>query len=479
MPMALFMSCHSSYVSPPYTGGRGKQKVKWSPPLNEIIISTAANGPVYELPLILCLTSIHWRERERKDQVIPTPQWDHQLHSCQWPCLWAATYLMSHLHTLEGEGNKKSSDPLPSMRSSSPQLPMALFMSCHSSYVSPPYTGGRGKEKIKWSPPLNEIISFTAANGPVYELPLILCLTSIHWRERERKDQVIPTPQWDHQLHSCQWPCLWAATHLMSHLHTLEGEGNKRSSDPSPQWDHHLHSCQWPCLWAATHLMSHLHTLEGEGNKRSSDPSPQWDHHLHSCQWPCLWAATHLMSHLHTLEGEGNKRSSDPLPSMRSSSSQLPMALFMSCHLSYVSPPYTGGRGKQKVKWSPPLNEIIIFTAANGPVYELPLILCLTSIHWRERETKGQVIPPLNEIIIFLLWDSTQVIMDYRCHISNQGCLSVERYLLTYQCRNTHCGDKMILWSSYLYNGISYTDKVTFLYWIRHLIDSTGYTEPM
>ena len=35
------------------------------------------------------------------------------------------------------------------------------------------------------------------------------------------------------------------------------------------------------------------------------------------------------------------------------------------------------------------------------------------------------------------------------------------------QYRKCHCGDKTILRSSYLHNGISYTGKMTCLYWIR------------
>ena len=38
------------------------------------------------------------------------------------------------------------------------------------------------------------------------------------------------------------------------------------------------------------------------------------------------------------------------------------------------------------------------------------------------------------------------------------------------QYRKSHCGDKTILRPSYLHNGISYTDKTTFLYWIRALM---------
>ena len=39
----------------------------------------------------------------------------------------------------------------------------------------------------------------------------------------------------------------------------------------------------------------------------------------------------------------------------------------------------------------------------------------------------------------------------------------------SYQYRKSHCGDKTILRPSYLHNGISYTDKMTSLYWIRTL----------
>ena len=35
----------------------------------------------------------------------------------------------------------------------------------------------------------------------------------------------------------------------------------------------------------------------------------------------------------------------------------------------------------------------------------------------------------------------------------------------SYQYRNSHCGDKTVVRSSYLHNGITYTGKMTFLYW--------------
>ena len=40
----------------------------------------------------------------------------------------------------------------------------------------------------------------------------------------------------------------------------------------------------------------------------------------------------------------------------------------------------------------------------------------------------------------------------------------------SYQYRKSHCGDKTILRPSYLHNGISYTGKMTSLYWIRTLV---------
>ena len=40
----------------------------------------------------------------------------------------------------------------------------------------------------------------------------------------------------------------------------------------------------------------------------------------------------------------------------------------------------------------------------------------------------------------------------------------------SYQCRKSHCGDKTVVRSSYLHNGISYTGKMSSLYWIRALV---------
>ena len=42
----------------------------------------------------------------------------------------------------------------------------------------------------------------------------------------------------------------------------------------------------------------------------------------------------------------------------------------------------------------------------------------------------------------------------------------------SYQYGKSHCGDKTVVRSSYLHNGISYAGKMSSLYWIRALVSS-------
>ena len=44
--------------------------------------------------------------------------------------------------------------------------------------------------------------------------------------------------------------------------------------------------------------------------------------------------------------------------------------------------------------------------------------------------------------------------------------------ILSFQYRKSHFGDKAILWPCYLHNGLSYTGKITSLYWIRALVNT-------
>ena len=45
--------------------------------------------------------------------------------------------------------------------------------------------------------------------------------------------------------------------------------------------------------------------------------------------------------------------------------------------------------------------------------------------------------------------------------------------ILSYQYKKSHCGDKTILRPSFLHSGISYTGKMTSLYWIGALVTYT------
>ena len=69
-------------------------------------------------------------------------------------------------------------------------------------------------------------------------------------------------------------------------------------------------------------------------------------------------------------------------------------------------------------------------------------------------------------IRIFFLTLSTM-----RCRLlwklGSRGWFNIK--MSSYQYRKFHCGDKTILRPSYLHSGISYTGKVTSLYWIRAL----------
>ena len=43
----------------------------------------------------------------------------------------------------------------------------------------------------------------------------------------------------------------------------------------------------------------------------------------------------------------------------------------------------------------------------------------------------------------------------------------------SYRYRKSHCGDKAVVRSSYRHNGISYTGKMTYLYWIGAQVPQT------
>ena len=79
----------------------------------------------------------------------------------------------------------------------------------------------------------------------------------------------------------------------------------------------------------------------------------------------------------------------------------------------------------------------------------------------------------------FLHTDMTQVV-EILLHV-RQGPTRSQGSDSSYRYRKSHCGDKTVVRSSYLHNGISYTGEMTSLYWIRALVISShdiDYVEP-
>ena len=68
----------------------------------------------------------------------------------------------------------------------------------------------------------------------------------------------------------------------------------------------------------------------------------------------------------------------------------------------------------------------------------------------------------------FVIWIILQwrVLISFFCDRNPPGPWFNTK-MLFYQYRKSHCGDKMVVRSSYLHNGISYTGKMSSLYWIR------------
>ena len=73
-------------------------------------------------------------------------------------------------------------------------------------------------------------------------------------------------------------------------------------------------------------------------------------------------------------------------------------------------------------------------------------------------------VAPTNESYLFA----------YRPEWNNSPGPRFNKKMSSYQYRKSHCGDKTVVRSSYLHNGISYTGKMTSLYWIGALLFIIG-----
>ena len=109
-------------------------------------------------------------------------------------------------------------------------------------------------------------------------------------------------------------------------------------------------------------------------------------------------------------------------------------------------------------------------------------IVCST-ICWGTNQRKHQSSTSLASVRGILWWpvdspaerpSSTENVSIGWCHHASM-CQQMSNQLTgpwfnikmsSYQYRKSHCGDKTVVRSSYLHNGISYTGKMSSLYWI-------------
>ena len=92
-------------------------------------------------------------------------------------------------------------------------------------------------------------------------------------------------------------------------------------------------------------------------------------------------------------------------------------------------------------------------------IYITHKLLSFSKVDWENASLS--LIAHIFFLAMLLLW-SVQNCINELCP---GGWFNIK--MPSYQYRKSHCGDKTILRPSYLHNGISYTGKITSLYWIR------------
>ena len=93
------------------------------------------------------------------------------------------------------------------------------------------------------------------------------------------------------------------------------------------------------------------------------------------------------------------------------------------------------------------------------------------NLHLKNQQCFGTLLTSRCWPWVFSSWPASRDLRVQRAPVSGAwGCRSGPWFnikMSSYQYGKSHCGDKTILRPSYLHNGISYTGKMTSLYWIR------------
>ena len=71
----------------------------------------------------------------------------------------------------------------------------------------------------------------------------------------------------------------------------------------------------------------------------------------------------------------------------------------------------------------------------------------------------------LNQCWLFLIRAAVSKLQSAMLNLGPGPWFNIK--MSSYQYRKSHCGDKTVVRSSYLHNGISYTGKVSSWYWIK------------
>ena len=99
------------------------------------------------------------------------------------------------------------------------------------------------------------------------------------------------------------------------------------------------------------------------------------------------------------------------------------------------------------------------------------ILSCLMSFFQNERAENCRL---LEMYISLKHWPFKSCILLHAGNIKSSSCISSGPWfnikMASYQYRKSHCGDKTVVRSSYLHNGISYPGKMSSFNWIETLI---------
>ena len=126
------------------------------------------------------------------------------------------------------------------------------------------------------------------------------------------------------------------------------------------------------------------------------------------------------------------------------------------------------------------ISRLLVLTTITGPLWGE-----FTGDRWFPSQGASYAVPchGVTEVPTYIVRDIFSIIIHYYAP-SEKELLPLRPRLRfnikmpSFQYRKSHCGDKTVVRSSYLHNGISYTGKMSSLYWIGALVGSNAWNCP-